>query len=377
MKAVSIFRPGTHTSAAGATLSFSDSDLEATIRAYDPAKHEAPLVVGHPKDNGPAYGWVKGLAFSDGELVAEVHQVEPQFAELVASGRFKKRSASFYSPDSPSNPVPGVYYLRHVGFLGAQPPAVKGLKEVAFADAEEGVVEFSDDAVTLSLVARIFRGLRDTLLAKWGQDETDKALPSYLVEDLEAEARRAREAVTAEPAMPAFNEPQSEDHPMSLTPEQLADLQAKAAKAEQLERENAEFKEREAKAARAAKVAGFKAELAELVAAGKVLPGKVDALAEFMARLDDGEGVAEFGEVEDGKPTTALGFLRGFLKDMPKAVDFSEVSGGAAGGGEPSNAAELAERARKYQADAARAGRHISFTEAVDAVTAGRDKPNT
>ena len=372
MKSVSIFRPGTHTSAAGATLSFSDSDLDATIRAYDPAKHEAPLVVGHPKDNGPAYGWVRGLSFADGELVADVDQVEPQFAELVAAGRFKKRSASFYSPDSPSNPVPGVYYLRHVGFLGAQPPAVKGLKEVAFSDAEEGVVEFADDAVTLSLLARMMRGLRDTLLGKWGQEETDKALPSYLVEDLEAEARRAREAMTAEPAMPAFNEPKPEDNTMTLTPEQLADLQAKAAKAEALERENAEFREREAVAARAAKVAGFKSELAELVTAGKVLPTKVDALAEFMCRLDDGEGVAEFGEAEEGKPATALGFLRGFLKDLPKAVDFTERSGGAAGDGEPANAAELAERARKYQA----ANSHLSFTEAVDAVQAGRDLPN-
>lgn len=375
MKAVSIFRPGTHTSAAGATLSFSDSDLEATIRAYDPAKHEAPLVVGHPKDNGPAYGWVRGLSFADGELVADVDQVQPEFAELVAAGRFKKRSASFYSPDSPSNPVPGVYYLRHVGFLGAQPPAVKGLKEVAFSDAEEGVVEFADDAVTLSLLARMMRGLRDTLLGKWGQEETDKALPSYLVEDLEAEARRAREAMTAEPAIPAFNEPNPEDNTMTLTPEQVAELQARAAKAEQLERENAEFREREGVAARAAKVAGFKAELAELVTAGKLLPAKVDALAEFMCRLDDAEAVAEFGEAE--APATALGFLRGFLSGLPKAVDFTERAPGSPNDNEPRNAQDLAARAQAYRAAAERDGRAISFTEAVDAVQAGRDQPTT
>ena len=104
--------------------------------------HEAPIVIGHPSDNAPAYGWVSGLSFDEGAgLEAEPAQVEAQFAEMVADGRFKKVSASFYTPESASNPAPGVYYLRHVGFLGAQPPAVKGLKPVAFAEDDEGVVE--------------------------------------------------------------------------------------------------------------------------------------------------------------------------------------------------------------------------------------------
>ena len=63
---------------------------------------------------------------------------------MVAAGAFKKISASFYSPSSPQNPVPGVYYLRHVGFLGAQPPAVKGLRNPAFADGEDGVISFEE-----------------------------------------------------------------------------------------------------------------------------------------------------------------------------------------------------------------------------------------
>ena len=70
--------------------------------------------------------------------------MDAAFAETVAAGRFKKIFASFYSPDAPANPVPGVYYLRHVGFLGAQPPAVTGLRSPEFADNEAGVVEFAD-----------------------------------------------------------------------------------------------------------------------------------------------------------------------------------------------------------------------------------------
>lgn len=126
----------------GAVLQFSETDLQKTVAAYDPTKHEAPLVVGHPAHNDPAYGWVQALQFADGAIDAIPTQVNPDFAEMVASGAFKKISASFYSPNSPANPVPGVYYLRHVGFLGATAPAVKGMRAPAFADTEEGVLTF-------------------------------------------------------------------------------------------------------------------------------------------------------------------------------------------------------------------------------------------
>lgn len=131
----------------GAELAFSEADLAATARAYDPALAEAPIVVGHPATDAPAYGWVKSLAFADGGLEAEPDQVDPAFAEMVSAGRFKKISASFHPPGSKSNPVPGVYYLRHVGFLGAAAPAVKGLRNPAFAEDDDAVsieVDFSE-----------------------------------------------------------------------------------------------------------------------------------------------------------------------------------------------------------------------------------------
>lgn len=126
MKAINIFKTGTHTSMGGAELNFSEADLQAVATSYDPKLHEAPIVVGHPKSDDPAFGWVKGVTFEDGNLYAEPHQVDEAFAEMVADGKFKKVSAAFYAPGSANNPTPGSYHLRHVGFLGAQPPAVKG-----------------------------------------------------------------------------------------------------------------------------------------------------------------------------------------------------------------------------------------------------------
>lgn len=141
-KLIHIFKPGRHVAMSGAALNFTESDLQASAAAYDPAIHEAPLVIGHPKVDAPAYGWVKSLAAGGDGLNIEPHQVNPDFAEMFASGAFKKVSASFYAPDSPCNPVPGVYYLRHVGF-GAQPPAVKGCVALS-SPMPRRVVEFSD-----------------------------------------------------------------------------------------------------------------------------------------------------------------------------------------------------------------------------------------
>jgi hypothetical protein len=174
---LSIFCVGRHTALSGQSIAFSEADLEATVKAYNPALHEAPLVVGHPKVDAPAYGWVKGLSFSEGQLAAEPHQVDAAFQEIVNSGKFKKISASFYLPDAPQNPVPGVYYLKHVGFLGAAAPAVKGLKNASFAANEEGVVSFGD--LGDEAVADLFRNLREFFIEQYGAEVADRVFPRW------------------------------------------------------------------------------------------------------------------------------------------------------------------------------------------------------
>ena len=188
MSAIHIFKAGTHTDMHGKKLPFTPDDLAACVKAYDPSVHEAPLVIGHPRTEDPAWGWVKALSLSGVDLMAEPAQLDPQFAEMVTDGRFKKVSASFYLPDSPSNPKPGVLYLRHVGFLGAQPPSVKGLKQVSFSEQEEGVVEFADwQAITN---ASLWGKLRDFLIARFSLDEAEKVLPEWQLNSLREEAYR-------------------------------------------------------------------------------------------------------------------------------------------------------------------------------------------
>ncbi len=321
MKAFEIFKAGKQTSSAGNTIEFGEAQLQAAVAAYDPALHEAPIVVGHPKDNGPAYGWVKALSFADGVMTAEPIQVDEAFAEMVEKGRFKKRSASFYTPESPHNPKPGVFYLRHVGFLGAQPPAVKGLKDVAFADADEGVVEFSDTGT----VAMVFRRLREFFISKFSVEDADSVMPNWVITDLEAEARKESEAASSA-VSPAFNEGDTNvDFKEKFEAEKArADgLQAK------LDAQAADFAEREkGVAAREAALnrKDVEAKIDALVAAGKVLPAQRQAEVDFAMSLNASDAVIEFKEGDKtGKESQRDAYLRR-LAAAPKAVDYSERS---------------------------------------------------
>lgn len=316
---IEIFKPGKHTAMSGAVLEFSESDLQAMVAAYDPAVYDAPICVGHPKLNAPAYGWVGGLSFAEGGVVlADPRDIDPEFAELVRQKKFKKVSASLFSPDSPSNPKPGAYYLRHVGFLGAMPPAVKGLKEASFAESADGIVEFSfGDYYTASL----FRKLRDWLIGAHGQETADTVLPGWEIDSLKENAIRDEMEDRAEQAAiaPPFSEPTPKGDEMSA--EDKARLAA-------LEEENTRLKA-EKEAQRLAGLHAANVSFAEgLIAEGRIFPGNKTVVVATLDMLAQRDEPFEFGEGDD-KGELTLDSLKALLKTFPKQVDFSEHAAGA------------------------------------------------
>lgn len=328
-KPFQIFKPGRHTANSGVALAFSESDLAASAAAYDPAVSEAPIVVGHPKIDGPAYGWVKSLAFSDGALEADPHQVDPEFAEIVEAGRFKKISAAFYAPDAKNNPVPGVYYLRHVGFLGAAAPAVKGLRTPEFGEAEEGVVEFSewDDITNASL----WRSMREWILGRFGTEEADRVIPGYQVQGLEQSAQQeiAKESTAA---APLFSEPdqQPKKETSLVTPEHAAALEA----------ENAQLKEQIRQGHVAVIHASNLAFAEALIAAGKVLPAEQSVVVATLDHFAAQDAPVEFAEGDEKKPL--LEGLKTLLERLPQAVEFTEVATSDNVGSASANSVEFA-----------------------------------
>lgn len=372
MKPFQIFKPGKHTASSGVTLQFGEAELRRAVEVYDPALSQAPIVVGHPKDNGPAYGWVGKLQQDgDGAIVADPEQVDASFAELVASGRFKNRSASWYTPGSAAHPLAGkdghdAYYLRHVGFLGAMPPAVKGLKPVEFSASDDGVVEFADSARwAWGSLAVLMRGFREWLIGEKGLEVADKVMPNFYLSDLDAAAKEAREVNESTAAAPAF----SEEDPMTIAElqAQVAALTAErdALKAKQMP---ADFAEREsAIAAREAKVAEAEAKAARLtvearvdaaIKDGRALPAQRKQLVEFAMSLAEADAVVEFGEGDKAKKVTLREAYLLQVESGPKVVDYSERSGdtGANGEGRPTEAqAQEALRKQVFNAGAVKA----------------------
>ena len=284
---IEIFRAGVREDTNGVVHNISAADLAAAAAAYDPAVHEAPIVVGHPKDDGPAYGWVRKLRADGGSLLSDHHQVDAAFSEMAGAGRFKKRSAAFYQPNDPANPKPGVWYLRHVAWLGAQPPAVKGLREVHFSegDVEDRAVCFSEPIVTT-------------------QQE-----PDDMSKDLQDQLAKAQADLAAAEA------------------EKVA-LQAAAAKADKeaadAKSQAAQFAER----ARADRRNGFVAFATAQVQAGKLLPKDKDMAVAAMEAMADAAPV-EFAEGDTTRKVSHVAWLQDLISNAQPSVDFAERGGGA------------------------------------------------
>ena len=322
MLPLAIFKPGRHTAVNGKVIEFSDAQLQASAAAYKPELHEAPLVVGHPAVDAPAYGWAKALSFAGGVLHAEPHQVDGEFAAMVNGGRFKKISASFYEPDAPGNPVPGVYYLRHIGFLGAAAPSVRGLKSASFAGGDKGIVEFSDWGD--SIVATLFRSIRDAWIAKFGKDEADKIIPDYSVTALTERAAKGDAMTSTSYAAPA-QETLDMETPEQKTARLAAEAKLNADK-DQLAADRLAFAARET-ALRASEAIAARAATVEfvgsLVKAGQILPRDEAGLVAYMAGPNEA-GVIEFSEGDKKHSPKAGEWLKQFLAGLPKQVDYTE-----------------------------------------------------
>ena len=129
---VEIFKTGAHTDSSGRSSQYPPESLDLIAAKYNSLIHEdpamaAPVVKGHPQTDSPAYGWVDRLARRGNKLIAFIRDINSEFAAEVRDGMFRKVSIALY-PDM---------LLKHVGFLGAAAPAVKGLAAPEFADGSK------------------------------------------------------------------------------------------------------------------------------------------------------------------------------------------------------------------------------------------------
>ena len=312
--------------------------------AYNPAIRQAPLTIGHPKDNLPAYGWVKGLLMNAARRLAmDTTQVQPQFAEMSNSGAFKKRSASFYPPGHPNNPTPDKWYLRHVAFLGAQQPAVSGLADFA-AGSDAGCIHFSEP---------VSSGAESAALAQASGSASPPPSPSLTNPDqltqeqlMDIDLKKQLEAAQAKQA------------------ETDAALAAAKAEADAGKAQLAQFAEK----AKADKTASF-VSFAEGVPAQVLLPKDRPMVVAALEALDAAKPVS-FAEGGATKTVSPAEWFKAFVTTRAPVVSFGEHAPGGAGAALAGSAAGKTDAEIDAAAKAhMRANKGVNYMDALSAVT--------
>jgi len=361
---IELFRAGRQVDSAGREREWTAEELDQIVANHSAAS-AAPHVIGHPRTDAPAYGWIAELKREGDLLLGRSEQVMPEFAEAVSEGRYRRRSVAI------GHDAERGFYLRHVGWLGAAPPAIKGLKDVEFNDAAAEVYEFGwREAMHMGVLARLFRGLRELLVERFGVEAADRAVPGYEVDDLAREAGQLAEQADQEAqAAPAasFSEHEeaavADEKTFTEADVERAKQEAREAARQEYESQNAQFRERVAELEAAGRRQEAEREVAALIDAGKVTPAQAAGLTEFVASLD-GEASFEFAAGDEQKSANAREyFLRTFMANQPKVVPV----GPRRDEGEPLAADDypaLRAKAQEFQEAQRKAGHEITFTEA-------------
>jgi hypothetical protein len=200
---IPVFRSGTHTDSSGREKTYTNVDLDTIVEKYNQRKGEqpdAPICIGHPKTDSPAWGWIEKFKRVGNFLLAKPKRIVPEFAEAIRRGMFRYLSISL-RPD---------LAVRHLAVLGGTPPAVQGLGDLTnYFNEEEEYSTYSFDYGELNAyqvdsdltrIGRIFRKLREFLIEKFGIEVADKIAENWDID------RFKRSALLPEPENPSFAE---------------------------------------------------------------------------------------------------------------------------------------------------------------------------
>jgi hypothetical protein len=330
---VEIFRAGDY----GQKGNWTPDKLAAVVTNFKGGEWKPPAVLGHPKDDSPAMGWVEDVAVEGDVLKAKFNQVQPQLEAHVAEGRFPNRSAAFYIDPKGKGPV-----LRHVGFLGATPPEVKGLAPIKFSDGEFVAIEFKEEVMDQAEIKKsVATGIREFFTSMFAEKKTGE--PATFTEE---EVKQRIEAATK----PLF---------------------------ERMDKFTSQFEEnlkKASEASAAATVAARQASVADFIKARKAANQWVPAFTEaglekVLEHMAVSGGVVKFGEAGKEKDTNVFDLFTGFLEKLPKIVPTGEIA--TMGGGDGELRPHLvAGKATEYMKEQEKKGITVSAGDAVDHVLA-------
>lgn len=277
---IQVFKSGTHTDSAGNTRTWTNDDLDQMVANYNTKEQEAPIVFGHPKTDDPAFGWVKAVRRNGDTLEIMPHNLLPEFIDAVNKGMYRKISVALTGDNN----------LRHVGFLGAVPPAVKGLQH-AFGEDEQEFTTFNQElnnSFTQQTEEKTVKERFQEFLAMFNQNQKD--------------VNEFKEAVAEE-----------------IKPQLKEELQSEfQEKIDAAQKEAVDAKTELAKLQKAQKSAEHKEFAEGLVKSAKIKADQVGLVSEFCSILSE---AGEFEFSEGAEKESALDKFKEFMGALPKQTE--------------------------------------------------------
>ena len=302
-----IFKAGTWTDANGNTRKFTEKDIDDIISQFSNEKSETiqgrkvPLTPGHPKDDDPALGWVSRIWRDGKSLFAEFVDIIPEAVKAIKAKSFREVSIALTGNT-----------LRHVGLLGAVPPAVPGMGGFKFADGDFMEYSFSED--DRDFMDKIIEKLQKTFnLKKSGDDmpTLEEKLNEENVElknkvgDLETELSEAQDKIKV-----------LEEEKKAVTAEkEKAETELKASN-EKIESFEAEKKE-----------LVYTNWLDKMVAEKKLLPAKKEETLLMLKSLE-GQAEQEFKQGDETVKKTPQSLYMENIEKGPEALDTKNLQDG-------------------------------------------------
>ena len=311
---IDLFKVGKQTDSSGHTKEWTDEELQTIVDKYNEQeeenKHRAPAIAGEHLDDKKliAYAWVKELKVEKGHLYGKFEKIDNDFKTMVNDGKFNTVSIALY-PD---------LLLQHVAFLGAIPPAVKGLKAPQFSKANEQPILLTYSSKTKkdnSVIKNYAKAGKMTLdeFIKAVVDAVKASDGDEVASNVRATMEKLKDSVVLTAPTP---EPKKDDEPKPKFSESTEFIALKQEiETERQKRVKIELdlqKERDSKF------------YSEAVRGGVMLPAQVSSAEKVLEVIRNPKPKYRFSETEPEVMGEEV--FKSFVMSYPKVIEFSEVA---------------------------------------------------
>lgn len=357
---VEAFASGEHTDASGITKTWDHKDLEEIATKYNAVaeKQPAPVVLGHPEHDAPAYGWISAAKVVGDKLKLKLTELNKDFISALKSGAYKTRSISLYDDN----------VIRHLGFLGGSQPAIKGLKPLSFTENKPyktfsevinmpTKVEVTTNVADLEKELSWYKKLFNIFKVETSKNFSDPVVPTVAVvvpastvvekedgkaKDKETVAEGKTEGAdgeTKEAVATENKEPVKVDTAVVVSKEEIATVKDEAntdqKENELLKNKVAELEGKLDAMTKAvenkkveAQIEGNRAFCESLIKAGKLRPADLEIEVENLNQRDQidsirpVDGISDFSEAASKSKVEQY---KAYLTSKPKVCEFGEV----------------------------------------------------